>query len=170
MKARVHVMLKEGVLDPQGKAIAHALGSLGFNGVRDVRQGKVIELELSRERPHAREAGGGGDVPTASRQYSDRELSDRAQGLRPATPQERCTQRGRFPFSDVLNGEWLMASPRQRRKVKRVMREYKSGQLKSGRGRRGRVTSRRQAIAIAMSESGQSRSRRRTKRRKARTR
>ena len=54
MKARVHVMLKEGVLDPQGKAIAHALGSLGFSGVGDVRQGKVIELELSRDRPGTR--------------------------------------------------------------------------------------------------------------------
>ena len=52
-----------------------------------------------------------------------------------------------------------MASSRQRRKVKRVMHEYKRGQLKSGRGRRGKVKSRRQAIAIAMSESGQSRRR-----------
>jgi succinylarginine dihydrolase len=40
MKARVHVMLKQGVLDPQGKAIAHALGSLGFGGVNEVRQGR----------------------------------------------------------------------------------------------------------------------------------
>ena len=47
MKARVHITLKNGVLDPQGKAIAHALGSLGFAGVNDVRQGKYIELELS---------------------------------------------------------------------------------------------------------------------------
>jgi phosphoribosylformylglycinamidine synthase subunit PurS len=47
MKARVHVMLKPGVLDPQGKAIAHALGSLGFNGIGEVRQGKVIDLELA---------------------------------------------------------------------------------------------------------------------------
>jgi phosphoribosylformylglycinamidine synthase subunit PurS len=47
MKARVHVMLKTGVLDPQGKAIAHALGSLGFPGVNEVRQGKVIELDLA---------------------------------------------------------------------------------------------------------------------------
>jgi len=46
MKARVHVMLKQGVLDPQGKAIAHALGSLGFEGIKDVRQGKVIDLDL----------------------------------------------------------------------------------------------------------------------------
>ncbi|GGH47278.1 phosphoribosylformylglycinamidine synthase subunit PurS [Frigidibacter albus] len=47
MKARVHVMLKDGVLDPQGEAVRHALGSLGFLGVEAVRQGKVIELELS---------------------------------------------------------------------------------------------------------------------------
>ena len=47
MKARVHVTLKKGVLDPQGKAIHHALGTLGFEGVEDVRQGKVIELELA---------------------------------------------------------------------------------------------------------------------------
>jgi phosphoribosylformylglycinamidine synthase subunit PurS len=47
MKARVHVMLKQGVLDPQGKAIAHALGSLGFSGVNEVRQGKVIDLDLA---------------------------------------------------------------------------------------------------------------------------
>lgn len=47
MKARVHVTLKNGVLDPQGKAIQHALSALGFAGVEDVRQGKVIELELT---------------------------------------------------------------------------------------------------------------------------
>ena len=46
MKARVFVMPKEGVLDPQGKAIGHALGTLGFQGVGEVRQGKVIELEV----------------------------------------------------------------------------------------------------------------------------
>lgn len=46
MKATVHVMLKKGVLDPQGKAIGHALESLGFEGVGEVRQGKVIELEI----------------------------------------------------------------------------------------------------------------------------
>jgi phosphoribosylformylglycinamidine synthase subunit PurS len=51
MKARVHVMLKEGVLDPQGKAIAHALGSLGFSGVTEVRQGKVIDLDLAESDP-----------------------------------------------------------------------------------------------------------------------
>lgn len=47
MKARVHVTLKNGVLDPQGKAVQHALGSLGFDGVEDVRQGKYIELDLT---------------------------------------------------------------------------------------------------------------------------
>jgi phosphoribosylformylglycinamidine synthase len=47
MKARVTVMLKSGVLDPQGKAIGQSLGRLGFDGVGEVRQGKVIELELA---------------------------------------------------------------------------------------------------------------------------
>ncbi|MEP3296620.1 MAG: phosphoribosylformylglycinamidine synthase subunit PurS [Pseudoruegeria sp.] len=47
MKARVHVMLKNGVLDPQGDAVRHALGTLGFDGVNGVRQGKVIELDLA---------------------------------------------------------------------------------------------------------------------------
>ena len=47
MKARVHVMLKNGVLDPQGEAVRHALGAMGFEGVNGVRQGKVIELDLS---------------------------------------------------------------------------------------------------------------------------
>lgn len=47
MKVQVHITLKAGVLDPQGKAIAHALGSLGFDDVNDVRQGKFIELDLA---------------------------------------------------------------------------------------------------------------------------
>lgn len=47
MKARVYVTLKNGVLDPQGTAVQHALGSLGFDGVDAVRQGKVIELDLA---------------------------------------------------------------------------------------------------------------------------
>ena len=47
MRAVVTVMLKDGVLDPQGKAIAHALGTLGFTGVNDVRAGKLIVLELA---------------------------------------------------------------------------------------------------------------------------
>jgi len=46
MKARVHVTLKQGVLDPQGEAVRHALGSLGFDGVGEVRIGKVIEVDL----------------------------------------------------------------------------------------------------------------------------
>ncbi len=47
LKARVHVTLKDGVLDPQGKAIHRALEGLGFAGVRGARQGKVIDLELA---------------------------------------------------------------------------------------------------------------------------
>lgn len=47
MKARVFVTLKDGVLDPQGEAVRHALGTLGFQGVSGVRQGKVIELDLA---------------------------------------------------------------------------------------------------------------------------
>ena len=46
MKTRVYVTLKNGVLDPQGKAIHHALEGLGFAGVNDVRAGKLIELDL----------------------------------------------------------------------------------------------------------------------------
>jgi len=46
MKVNVFVTLKDGVLDPQGKAIHHALEGLGFGGVRDVRAGKLIELEV----------------------------------------------------------------------------------------------------------------------------
>lgn len=56
MKARVHIMLKNGVLDPQGEAIRHALGTLGFNGVEGVRQGKVIEIELAAADAVAAEA------------------------------------------------------------------------------------------------------------------
>ncbi|QIG79888.1 phosphoribosylformylglycinamidine synthase subunit PurS [Stakelama tenebrarum] len=47
MKLRIIVTLKNGVLDPQGKAIQHALGSLGFDGVSDVRAGKIFELEVA---------------------------------------------------------------------------------------------------------------------------
>jgi len=48
MKARVHVSLKNGVLDPQGRAIGQALQSLGFSGVTEVRQGKLIELDIGK--------------------------------------------------------------------------------------------------------------------------
>ena len=47
MKLRIHVTLKPGVLDPQGKAIEHALAGLGFGGVEGVRVGKLIELEVA---------------------------------------------------------------------------------------------------------------------------
>ena len=49
MKTRVYVTLKNGVLDPQGKAIHHALEGLGFSGVNDVRAGKLIELDLAED-------------------------------------------------------------------------------------------------------------------------
>jgi len=49
MKARVFVTLKNGVLDPQGKAIGHALNNLGFGSVGEVRQGKVIDIELAEQ-------------------------------------------------------------------------------------------------------------------------
>jgi len=56
MKAKIHITLKNGVLDPQGRAIAGALGNMGFAGVEDVRQGKYIELvvnETDREKAAA---------------------------------------------------------------------------------------------------------------------
>ena len=53
MRARVHITLKPGVLDPQGKAIAHTLARLGFAGVGDVRQGKYLELDLAETDPEA---------------------------------------------------------------------------------------------------------------------
>ncbi len=53
MKARVHISLKPGVLDPQGKAIGNALRGLGFDGVDEVRQGKLIELDLAETDPAA---------------------------------------------------------------------------------------------------------------------
>jgi phosphoribosylformylglycinamidine synthase PurS subunit len=57
VKAKVHITLKNGVLDPQGKAVQHALGSLGFDGVKDVRQGKFIELDLvETDKAKAKEA------------------------------------------------------------------------------------------------------------------
>ncbi len=56
MKAVVHVELKPGVLDPQGKAIAHALNGLGFEGVAGARVGKVITLDIAASDPAAAEA------------------------------------------------------------------------------------------------------------------
>jgi phosphoribosylformylglycinamidine synthase len=52
MKARIKITLKNGVLDPQGKAIQSALGSLGFAGIEDVRQGKYIEVDLRETDEH----------------------------------------------------------------------------------------------------------------------
>lgn len=54
MKVAVKIMLKKGVLDPQGKAIGHALETLGFEGVGAVRQGKLIELEIADGTPEAK--------------------------------------------------------------------------------------------------------------------
>jgi phosphoribosylformylglycinamidine synthase subunit PurS len=56
LKARVFVTLKNGVLDPQGEAVRHALGALGFQGVTGVRQGKVIEIDLAATDRAAAEA------------------------------------------------------------------------------------------------------------------
>jgi phosphoribosylformylglycinamidine synthase len=56
MKARVFVTLKDGVLDPQGEAVRHALGTLGFSGVEAVRQGKMIEIDLATSDRAAAEA------------------------------------------------------------------------------------------------------------------
>ena len=56
MRARVTIMLRDGVLDPQGEAVRAALGALGFAGVDAVRQGKVIELDLAETDPEAAEA------------------------------------------------------------------------------------------------------------------
>jgi phosphoribosylformylglycinamidine synthase len=56
LRARVEVRLKAGVLDPQGEAVRHALGALGFGGVLGVRQGKLIEIDLDRTDRAAAEA------------------------------------------------------------------------------------------------------------------
>ncbi|MCH1543135.1 MAG: phosphoribosylformylglycinamidine synthase subunit PurS [Alphaproteobacteria bacterium] len=56
MKATIHITLKNGVLDPQGKAIENALGQLGFDGVDEVRQGKLVEVNLSERDPAKAEA------------------------------------------------------------------------------------------------------------------
>ena len=49
MKAKIYITLKAGVLDPQGKAVEHSLHDLGFEGVKDVRQGKYMEVELATD-------------------------------------------------------------------------------------------------------------------------
>ena len=74
IKARVTVTLKNGVLDPQGKAIEDALGALGFAGVGSVRQGKVFDVELAETRPRQGRGRPQGDVRQAAGQHGDREL------------------------------------------------------------------------------------------------
>ena len=56
MKAEIKITLKNGVLDPQGKAIENALGALGFGGIDGVRQGKLIEIEIEEHDPDAARA------------------------------------------------------------------------------------------------------------------
>ena len=56
MKARVRIMPKTGILDPQGKAIEGALGHMGFTGVNDVRQGKIIEMTVDETDPEKAKA------------------------------------------------------------------------------------------------------------------
>lgn len=57
MRARIHITLKDGVLDPQGKAVGQALAALGFAGIGEVRQGKVIDIDLAETDPErARES------------------------------------------------------------------------------------------------------------------
>ena len=74
VKATVTVMPKTGVLDPQGKAIAHALGTLGFTGVNDVRAGKVIEMQLAETDPDEGPRPGRGYGSQAAGQHGDREF------------------------------------------------------------------------------------------------
>ena len=81
MKARVHITLKDGVLDPQGKAIQHALGTLGFAGVNDVRQGKYPGAGPGRGRPGRGPGGAGADVRAAAGQHRDRKLRHRPGGI-----------------------------------------------------------------------------------------
>ena len=74
IKARVTVTLKNGVLDPQGKAIEGALAALGFGGVGSVRQGKVFDIELRGVGPRQGGSRPQGDVRQAAGEYGDREL------------------------------------------------------------------------------------------------
>ena len=74
IKARVTVTLKNGVLDPQGKAIEHALDGLGFGGVGSVRQGKVFDVELDGDRHGQGRSRPQGHVREAAGQHGDREL------------------------------------------------------------------------------------------------
>ena len=77
MKARVEIGFRPGVLDPEAQAIGRALGSLGFDSVREVRRTKVIELELDGSDAAGAEAAGEGDVRAAAGESGDRDVSDR---------------------------------------------------------------------------------------------
>jgi phosphoribosylformylglycinamidine synthase PurS subunit len=85
MKARVTVTLKNGILDPQGKAIEGALKSLGVGGIASVRQGKVFDIELEGADKARAEAALKEGRRQAAREYRDRELSRRGGGLTSAT-------------------------------------------------------------------------------------
>ena len=74
MKARIHITLKPGVHDPQGRAICNALAALGFDGVDDVRQGKYLEIGLTENDRAVALAAAEGDVRQTARQSGDREL------------------------------------------------------------------------------------------------
>ena len=74
MKARIKITLKNGVLDPQGKAIEGAIKGLGISGVGDVRQGKYIEVDLNRKRSRQGPLDRRADVQGPARQYGHRKL------------------------------------------------------------------------------------------------
>ena len=74
MKARIRITLKNGVLDPQGKAIQNALSALGISGVEDVRQGKYIEVVLSETERGCSQGHDRAHVQGSARQQRDREL------------------------------------------------------------------------------------------------
>ena len=67
MKAKIFVTLKHGVLDPQGKAVGHALESLGYDNIKDVRVGRFFELEL---------AGGGGETENQLKEMAEKLLAN----------------------------------------------------------------------------------------------
>ena len=69
MKAKIHVTLKPGILDPQGKAIEHALESLGFNKASNVRVGKYMELDLNESAKDKADAAGEGHVREVVGEY-----------------------------------------------------------------------------------------------------
>ena len=106
IRARVTVTLKNGVLDPQGKAIEGALGTLGFDGVDSVRQGKVFDLEVASADRAKAERGDRRNVREIARQHRDRRLRGRhslTSELRPNGPQFRKKRpiKGSFQKADT---------------------------------------------------------------------